>query len=48
MFPIGDESSQSYRYTVLDKDIQKLKQDLTYMSNYREGITLMFILGGGY
>lgn len=42
MFPISDESSQGYRYSVLDGDIEILKNNFEYLSLYREGVELMF------
>ena len=46
MFPIGDESSQGYRYTVLGSNINELKEDTEYLSSYREGLVLMFLSWG--
>lgn len=46
MFPIGDESSQGYAYTVLAKDIEMLKNDKVFLNNYREGLRLMFLSWG--
>lgn len=46
MFPIGDESSQGYRYTVLPKNIESLKSDPEYLENYKEGLRLMFLSWG--
>lgn len=46
MFPIADESSQDYAYTVFGKDIEELKNDRVYLSNYREGLRLMFASWG--
>lgn len=42
MFPISDESSKNYSYTVFGKEISQLKKDSKFMKNYRTGISLMF------
>ena len=46
MFPIGDESSRGYRYSVFNQDIELLKKDAEFINNYREGLRLIFLSWG--
>lgn len=41
MFPIGDPSGYGFAYTVLEGEVQELKDDAAYMSEYLKGASIL-------